>query len=144
MLEFLKKAFGAEEIFRYHHDDGSVGHAEARIGDSIVMLFDGKPEWPPTPCFLRLFVDDADAFYERALAAGAVPVTRVVEHFFGDRVGRVRDPFGNIWILQTHVADVQAGELARRSMERKYADAMRYDRETLARPVDPGAERGAS
>ena len=89
-----------------------------RIGDSIVMLFDAKENWPPTPGFFRLFVEDADAVCARAVEAGGSPVTEVTELFFGDRVGRISDPAGNIWWIQSHVADLiprrWAGEPASR------------------------------
>lgn len=61
LLDFMKQAFGAEELSRVYNEDGTIGHAEAKIGDAIVMAFDAKEEWPDTPCFLRLFVPDGDA-----------------------------------------------------------------------------------
>src|SRR5256884_4120414 len=75
LLDFIKQTFGAEELGRVYNEDGTIGHAEAKIGDSIVMAFDAKEEWPDTPCFLRLYVSDGDAMYQRALAAGATSVT---------------------------------------------------------------------
>jgi uncharacterized glyoxalase superfamily protein PhnB len=70
-LEFLRAAFGGEELARVHNEDGSIGHAEARIGDAIVLLFDRPADWPPTPCFLHLYVADADETYRRSQAAAA-------------------------------------------------------------------------
>jgi uncharacterized glyoxalase superfamily protein PhnB len=96
----VKEAFDAEELARVHVEDGSIGHAEVRIGDSVVMMFDTKADWPETPCFLRLYVEDCDAVYQQALKAGATSVTEVTYLFFGDRVGRARDPFGNLWWIQ--------------------------------------------
>ncbi|MGW0190903.1 VOC family protein [Streptomyces sp. NPDC003362] len=66
-----------------------------RIGDSVVMMFDARPEWPSPPGFLRFYVEDADAVHRQAVAAGGTSVTEVIHLFFGDRVGRVRDPLGN-------------------------------------------------
>lgn len=97
LLTFVKEVFQAEEIDRFTNEDGSIGHAEVRIGNSVIMMFDAKPEWPDTPCFLRFYVEDGDKVFEQALKAGATPVTELTELFFGDRVGRVKDPFGNIW-----------------------------------------------
>ncbi|EFH84614.1 VOC family protein [Ktedonobacter racemifer] len=119
LLDFMKQAFGAEELGRVYNEDGSIGHAEARIGDAIVMAFDEKEEWPDTPCFLRLFVPDGDALYQRALAAGATSVTEITSMFWGDRGGRVRDPLGNIWWIQTHVENVAPEEMEKRAREKE-------------------------
>ena len=126
LIEFTKAAFGAQELARIPGPDGGIGHAEVRIGDSIVMMFDARDGWPDTPAFLRVYVPDADAAFQRALAAGATPVTAVTGLFFGDRVGRVRDPLGNIWWLQAHVEDVDPAELARRPQDPAAAEALRY------------------
>lgn len=67
LLDFIKKAFNGEEIASIFNEDGSVGHAEIRIGNAVVMMFDAKEEWPDTPGFLRLYVEDADAIFEQAL-----------------------------------------------------------------------------
>ncbi len=96
LIEFTKQAFGAAELARIPGPAGGIGHAEVRIGDSVVMMFDAPEGWPDTPAFLRLYVEDGDAAYQRALQAGAAPVTEMTTLFFGDRVGRVRDPLGNI------------------------------------------------
>jgi len=135
LLSFMEQAFGAEEIARVYNEDGAIGHAEAKIGDSIVMAFDAREEWPPTPCFLRLYVDDGDAVYQRALSAGATPVTEMTSLFFGDRVGRVRDPLGNVWWIQTHVEDLDPEEMAARAGEETYRAAMQYVQESLGREL---------
>jgi PhnB protein len=75
LMDFVKEAFGAEEIARVLNEDGTIGRAEFRIGDSIVMAFDAKEGWPDTLGFFRLYVEDGDAVYRRALEAGAVSVT---------------------------------------------------------------------
>ena len=126
LIDFTRDAFGAVELARVAGADGGIGHAEVRIGDSVVMMFDSRPGWPATPAFLRLYVPDADVAYERALAAGATSVTEVTGLFFGDRVGRVRDPLGNVWWIQAHVEDVDPAELARRPQEPAAAEALRY------------------
>jgi PhnB protein len=127
VLDFLHRAFGAEELARVENPDGSgIGHAETRIGDAVVMLFDGKPEWPDTPCFLRLYLPDGDAAFQRALDAGGTAVTRMTELFWGDRVGRVRDPFGNLYWIHTRVAEPDAEELQRRMIAPEFVAAMEY------------------
>ena len=126
LLDFLAEAFDAEELARMHNEDGTIGHAEARIGDAVVMAFDARPEWPDTPCFLRLYVADADGTFRRALAAGAEAVTDPTELFWGDRVGRVRDPFGNVWWLQQRVSEPTPEEMADRATRPEFVEAMRY------------------
>lgn len=124
-IEFTKKAFDAEEITRVG-EDGAIGHAEVRIGNAIVMLFDSKKDWPPTPAFLRLYVDDCDAVYGQALQAGGVSVTKPTDVPWGDRVARVRDPFGNLWWIMTRMENLTEEELGQRYSEQKYIDAMEY------------------
>ena len=126
LIDYVKEAFGAEEIARIVGEDGSIGHAEVRIGDSMVMMFDARPGWPPTPAFLRLYVEDADAAHRQAVAAGGTSVTEMTHLFFGDRVGRVRDPLGNLWWIQTRVEDVSPAEMERRLGDPVFIKAMEY------------------
>jgi uncharacterized glyoxalase superfamily protein PhnB len=115
LLDFLANAFGAREVFRLHRGEGSVGHAEVRIGDSMVML--GEPMGPfgPMPAQLYLYVSDCDAVYRRAIQAGGTPVMEpTTMQFSGERYGGVKDPAGNIWWVATHVEDVTPEECARR------------------------------
>jgi len=137
LIAFARDAFGARELGRVPGPDGRIGHAEVRIGDSVVMMFDSAPGWPDTPAFLRLHVADADAVYERALAAGATPVTPVTGLFFGDRVGRVRDPVGNIWWIQAHVEDVDPDELMRRPQDPAAMEALRFVETSLDTAMRP-------
>jgi len=132
-IDFLSDAFRATELSRMEGDDGFIAHAEVRIGDSVVMLFDARPEWPDTPAFLRLYVPDADAAFERALVAGATAVTEVAEHSFGDRIGRVRDPWGDVWWLQTHVRDATEHDMENPSEE--HQAAMQLAMSTLDREL---------
>ena len=100
MIEFAKQAFGAEEISC--HDDGErVGHAELRIGDTILELSDSRPEYPPTQVALHYYVADVDAVYAQALAAGATSLSAPTNHPYGERGAGVKDPFGNNWYLAT-------------------------------------------
>ncbi|MFD5338211.1 VOC family protein [Streptomyces hawaiiensis] len=126
LIDYLKEAFDAEEIARVVGEDGRIGHAEVRIGDSVVMPFDAPSDWPLTPAFLRLYVEDADAAHRRAVAAGGTSVTEVTHLFFGDRIGRVRDPLGNLWWLQTRVEDVSPEEMERRLGDPYWVKAMAY------------------
>lgn len=122
-IDFYKAAFGAEEITpRMTGPDGSVGHAEIRIGDSVIMLAD---EWPGGPVrapseqnrptgALFIYTDDVDTMWNQALAAGAEVVFPLELQFYGDRSGRLRDPFGHTWGVGRHVEDVDDEEMQRR------------------------------
>ncbi len=128
-IDFMKAAFNAVEIARVG-EDGAIGHAEVRIGDSVVMTFDSKQEWPETPAFLRLYVEDCDATVQQALKSGAAFVTKPTNMPWGDRVARVRDPLGNLWWIMTRIEDVSEDEIGRRSGEKEYIDAMQYVQST--------------
>lgn len=133
LLHFMKQAFRAKEKpgSRVSNDDGTIAEVEVEIGDSVLMLCDAKPDWPPTPSFLRLNVRDGDATFERALDAGATRVTKMTDMPSGDRVGRVRDPWGNVWWIDQHIEDVSEDEMAARAGEPAAIKAKRYVDETL-------------
>jgi PhnB protein len=122
-LEFYKKAFGAAEMLRMPQSDGRIGHAEIRIGDSVIMLADEFPERgarsPETlggsPVTLLLYVKDVDAQVRQAIAVGATLVRPVEDQFYGDRTGGIRDPFGHQWYLATHKEDIPTEELQQRA-----------------------------
>jgi PhnB protein len=135
LLEFIKQAFDATELGRVEVEGGAIGHAEARIGDSIIMMFD-SPFPVATPGLLRLYVEDGDAVVDRAVAAGATVVTRLTELAWGDRVGRVRDPLGNLWWIQERVEEPTPDEAARRFQDPTFTEAMRYLQSTLASGLD--------
>jgi PhnB protein len=143
LIEFMKKVFGAKERegSRMLNDDGTIVHVEVEIGDSVVMAFDARPDWPETPSFLRLYVEDGDATYERALAAGATSVTEMTNLAFGDRVGRVRDPWGNLWWIHQHIEDVSPADMAARFADPDAMKAMRYVQESLARALSTQSHR---
>ena len=122
-IDFYERAFGARERCRFPGPDGkTIAHAEVVIGDSIVMLADEFPEFGHTspqtlrgtPVSFTLYVEDADAAFEQAVAAGATVKQPLETKFYGDRSGCVTDPFGHQWTLMTHVEDVSAGEMERR------------------------------
>lgn len=115
LIDFLKNAFGAQEIERMTRPDGSVGHAEVRIGDSVVMMGEPAGEAPAMPATIYLYVEDTDAAYRRALEAGATSVMAPADQFYGDRNAGVKDPCGNQWWIATHVEDVPPEEMARRA-----------------------------
>jgi PhnB protein len=143
LIEFATAAFGAVELGRVVDERGAIGHAEFRIGDSVVLAFDARPHWPDTPAFLRLYVEDGDATFQRALEAGATSVTEMTHLLWGDRVGRVRDPLGNLWWIQTRVEDVAEAEMARRMGDPEWIARMEYVQSALVFPSDAVDERGA-
>ena len=115
LLDFLVRAFDAEVRYKMERPDGSIGHAEVRIGDSFVMMGGATGQWPPMPCALYLYVENTDAVYRRALDAGAVSIMEPADQFYGDRNAGVKDPSGNLWWIATHIEDVSPEELARRA-----------------------------
>lgn len=131
VLDFISAAFQGEELARVPTEDGGVGHAEIRVGNSILLAFDSQPSWPETPSMLRVYVDDADATFERAVAAGGRIVTPLDTAAWGDRGGRIRDPLGNIWWVVQHVEDVAPEEIATRMQDPRYAEAMQRAQATL-------------
>lgn len=131
-IAFIEQAFGGAELEgRFTTEEGRIDHAEVRIGDSVVMLFDTHDDWPVMPALLRLYLADVDAVFDRALKAGAAAVTEPRTHAWGDRVARVRDPLGNIWWLQERLEEVALEEMGQRLGQPEYLDAMRYTQETL-------------
>jgi PhnB protein len=116
LIDFLKQAFGAEEKSRTL-GPGGIMHAEVKIGDSMVMLSDAMGGVDPMPMVLFLYVEDADAVYKRALQAGGTSIQELKDQFWGDRAGAVKDDFGNVWWIATHVEDVSPEELKRRLQE---------------------------
>jgi PhnB protein len=122
-IDFYKKAFGAQELFRMQQPDGRIGHAEIQIGDSRIMMADEFPEMDfrsplslgGTPVGIMLYVADVDAVFARAVAAGAKVVNPLQNKFYGDRLGSILDPFGHSWHIATHVEDVPPDELQRRA-----------------------------
>ena len=136
-IAFLKAAFDAQEIGRVHNPDGSIGHAEVLVGDSTLMIFDSEKAWRKTPCLLSVYVDDADEVFAQALKAGATEVTAMTDFdLLGDRTGRVRDPFDNIWWIQAHVRDVSPEETGQLLQDQKQMAVMQKMQETFKREMD--------
>jgi PhnB protein len=122
-LEFYKKAFGATEVMRFPDPSGKIGHAEIKIGDSVIMLADEYPEMGfrspqalgGAGVSLLLYVEDVDARFKQALAAGAKEMRPVKDQFYGDRSGTLTDPFGHVWTIATHKEDLSPEELQKRA-----------------------------
>jgi uncharacterized glyoxalase superfamily protein PhnB len=127
-IDFYKQAFGATEEGRMPGPDGRLMHAALKIGDSTVMLVDEMPEWGSlgpkalkgSPVTIHLYVEDVDALVARAVKAGARVTMPVAEQFWGDRYGKLEDPFGHHWSVATHVRDVSRDEM-QRAMEKMSA-----------------------
>jgi len=125
-LDFYAAAFGARERLRLDAPGGKIGHAEIEIGDSVLMLADPWPEGhfvapasEDVSVTVHLYVPDVDAVFARAVAAGASVTRPPEDQFYGDRSGSVRDPFGHVWHIATHVEDVTPEEIHRR-MQAKF------------------------
>ena len=124
-IEFYKNALGAAVVDVMHGPDGSVMHAELKIGDSKFYVGDENPEWgaisPKTlggsPVSLNIYTEDCDALVKRAMAAGATVEQPLMDMFWGDRYGKIQDPFGHKWGIATHKEDVSPEEMERRGKE---------------------------
>jgi PhnB protein len=114
LMEFLKKAFGAEVRMSMPMPDGRIAHAEMTIGDSAIMVSDATPEFPAMKVGVHIYVADVDTVYARALQAGARKKQDVQDQFYGDRSGSFYDPAGNLWSVATHVEDISDEEMERR------------------------------
>ncbi|AKA23452.1 VOC family protein [Pseudomonas chlororaphis] len=122
-IEFYKKAFGAIQTLRLDMPDGSVGHAELRIGNCPIMLGSpcdqgplSNPDKSPS-VGLHLYVEDVDRQFAQAVAAGAQVVSEVKDQFYGDRSGTLKDPFGHLWFIATHKEDLSEEQIRQRAME---------------------------
>jgi PhnB protein len=122
-IEYYKEAFGAKERVRMDAPEGKIGHAELEIGDSLVMLSDPFPqaatrspkELGGSSVSVHMYVEDVDAVVKKAVDAGATITMEVADQFWGDRLGSVKDPFGHLWSIATHVEDVPPEEMAERA-----------------------------
>ena len=143
LFDFIAVAFDGVELARVETEDGAIGHGEIRIGDTLVLAFDRRADWPALPALLRVWVPDPDRSVERAVAAGAVVVTPLSNNAFGQRGARIRDPFGNIWWVETQVELVPEGEMWTRLQQPRYAEDMRIAQETLDAALS-GRDHGRS
>jgi PhnB protein len=121
-IDFYKQAFGATEMLRIPGPNGTIGHAELRIGDSVIMLADEMQAGPyrspeafgGSPVSLMIYIENVDGVFARALSLGARQSRAVEDQFYGDRSGNLIDPFGHVWTIATHVEDVSLEEMQRR------------------------------
>lgn len=122
-IDFYKKAFGAVEIFRMGAPNGKIGHAELKVNDSMIMLADEMPRMGTrspkslggSTVGIFLYVSDVDNLFNQAVAAGAKVEMPLADQFWGDRYGKLTDPFGHSWSLATHVEDVAPEEMKKRA-----------------------------
>ena len=124
-IEFYSRVLGATERMHMPGPDGRIGHAELELGESLIMLADEFPEMGirgpkavgGTPVMISVYVQDVDAVFDAAVAAGATVVRPVENQFYGDRTGQFEDPFGHRWSVATHVEDVPPEEMEKRAAE---------------------------
>jgi PhnB protein len=124
-IDFYKRAFGAQEVMRMNGPGGKIGHAEIKIGDSIIMLADEMPgsgsrspqSLSGTTAGIFLYVENADAVFNQAVSAGAKVEAPLADMFWGDRFGSLKDPFGHSWSVATHKEDVAPAEMSKRMQE---------------------------
>jgi len=122
-IEFYQKAFAAQAGVRLDMPGGKIGHAELKIGDSMIMLADEFPEMDAlspktvggTPVNIALYVEDVDATVELAISCGATITKPIQDQFYGDRSGTLVDPFGHKWTIATHIEDVSDEEMKKRA-----------------------------
>ena len=127
-IDFYKKAFGAVELFRMDAPGGRIGHAEIKIGDSPIMLADENADMGAlspqtiggTPFSMMIYVEDVDAVFDQAIAAGGEQIRAVANQFYGDRSGGLKDPFGFQWWIATHIEDVPPEEMEERAKAAKH------------------------
>jgi PhnB protein len=117
LMGFLERVFGGTASTCMQTPDGKIMHAEVRINGAAIMMGEASEQWPAMPGGVYLYVADVDAAYERALAAGATSVMEPADQFWGDRHGGVKDEWGNVWWIATHIEDVSEEESRRRGEE---------------------------
>lgn len=122
-IDFYKRSFGASELSRMATPDGKIAHAELKIGDSMIMLSDAMMGYRSplslggSPVSIFLYVDDVDSVFNRAIEAGAKSDMAPVDMFWGDRYGKLTDPFGHLWGIGTHIEDVAPAEMEKRAKQ---------------------------
>ncbi len=122
-IDFYTKVFGATERMRMAEPNGTIGHAELTIGDSVIMLADEHPDRGVlgpraiggTPVMISIYVEDVDKTIDQAVTSGATILHPIADQFYGDRSGTIEDPFGHHWNVATHVEDIAPEEMARRA-----------------------------
>lgn len=136
LIEFLKSAFEAEEVphSRITNEDGVIIHVVVKIGNAMVMLFDSREGWAPTPGFLNLYVEDVEKVYKKSIALGATSVTNITTLYFGEKVCRILDPFGNLWWINQRIEEIDftnPGEIGQRAAAPEAVKAIAYIQTSL-------------
>jgi uncharacterized glyoxalase superfamily protein PhnB len=133
MIEFLTTAFGAREVpdSRVRNEEGVIIHAVVKLGTATIMLFDSREGWGPTPAFLNLYVPDVEQAYKRALELGATSVTDITPLYFGEKVCRILDPFGNLWWLNERIEELEPAEIKLRAGTGEAARGIAYIQQSL-------------
>ncbi len=136
LINFLKSAFDAKEIpnSRIVNEEGLIIHVVIKIGNALIMLFDSRKGWGPTPSFLNLYVEDIEKVYEKAITKGATSVTEITALWFGEKVCRILDPFGNLWWINQRIEEVDltnAENIKRRSSTPEAVMGIRYIQKSL-------------
>jgi len=119
LIEFLKEAFDGKETFMHKTEDGKVMHATVNIGNSPVMISDTMDGMKPQTGMFYLYLENVDEVFQKALKAKATTLRDIRDEFYGDRAGSVKDDWGNVWWIATHIEDVEPDELERRAKEKE-------------------------
>ena len=139
VLAFVKKAFGAEITEKHMNDDGSIMHAEIKIGDTRIMLGEAAHRWNAMPSMFYVYVPDCDAAYKKALNAGARSVREPADQHYGDRSGGVKDSAGNQWWIASPIAQAPAAKP--KAAPKKKAKAKKTPAKAKAKPVKALAKK---
>lgn len=115
LFAFLEQAFDAQLVSKTNRPDGSIAHAEIKIGSSMIMAAEAQENWPAMPMSIYLYIPDVDTTYDRAVNAGAESLMKPANQFYGDRTAGIKDPLGNYWWLGTHIEDMSPEELQKRA-----------------------------
>jgi len=137
LVAFIENTFHGKEKegSRILNAGGSIDHVEVQLGDSVILLFDRRAGWPETPAFLRVYVEDAEAVIKKAGVAGARVITNVTPLFFGEKVGRICDPWGNFWWVHERTEELGWPEMEKRMHDPAEIENMRYVQESLDRAL---------
>ena len=136
LIEFLQKSFDAVEIphSRLKNENGAIIHVVVKIGDAMIMLFDSRDGWALSPGFLNLYVEDIEQTYKKSLQFGAISVTDITTLWFGEKVCRILDPFGNLWWINQRVEEVDLTdpeEVKKRSTTPEAVSGIAYIQKSL-------------
>jgi uncharacterized glyoxalase superfamily protein PhnB len=135
MIVFLTSVFDAVEVpnSRITNDEGRIIHVVVKLGNAMIMLFDAREGWGPTPAFLNVYVENIEKAYHKALELGATPVTEITPLWFGEKVGRILDPFGNLLWLNERTEDVDFTdpEIGKRAGSKEAISGITYIQQSL-------------